>query len=139
MLKFMYLDVEPTRAPSFLFFTVCRILRSNVRGLSKMLSDLNMTFSQYDDISLVETLVSDLCHVSDSLVPGFGHTVLCRDRMSRALGLATYMRDEYGAFRQHEFSCDCSEMLVFRVCGAKQNFYVFSLYHNPDLDDWIYD
>ena len=25
------------------------------------------------------------------------------------------------------------------VCGARQNFYVFSLYHNPDLDDRIYD
>ena len=30
-------------------------------------------------------------------------------------------------------------MLVFRVSGARQNFYVFSLYCNPDLDDWIYD
>ena len=25
------------------------------------------------------------------------------------------------------------------MCGARQNFYVFSLYHNPDLDDRIYD
>ena len=30
-------------------------------------------------------------------------------------------------------------MLVFRVCGARENFYVFSLYRNPDLDDHIYD
>ena len=30
-------------------------------------------------------------------------------------------------------------MLVFRVCGARQNFYVFSMYHKPDLDDQIYD
>ena len=30
-------------------------------------------------------------------------------------------------------------MLVFRVCGARQNFYVFSVYSNPDLDDQIYD
>ena len=30
-------------------------------------------------------------------------------------------------------------MLVFRVCGARQNFYMFSLYRNPDLDDRIYD
>ena len=30
-------------------------------------------------------------------------------------------------------------MLVFRVCGARQNFYVFSLYRNPDLDDRIYE
>ena len=29
--------------------------------------------------------------------------------------------------------------LVFRVCGARQNFYVFGLYRNPDLNDRIYD
>ena len=30
-------------------------------------------------------------------------------------------------------------MLVFRVCDARQNFYVFSLYRNPNLHDRIYD
>ena len=30
-------------------------------------------------------------------------------------------------------------MLVFRVSVARQNFYVFSLYRYPDLDDRIYD
>ena len=30
-------------------------------------------------------------------------------------------------------------MLVFRVCGVRQNLYVFSLYLNPDLDDRIFD
>ena len=30
-------------------------------------------------------------------------------------------------------------MLVFRVCGVRQNFYVFSLYRNPYLDDQIFD
>ena len=30
-------------------------------------------------------------------------------------------------------------MLVFRVCGVKQNQYVYSLYRNPDLDDQIFD
>ena len=30
-------------------------------------------------------------------------------------------------------------MLVFRVCGVKQNLYVFCLYRNPDLDDRILD
>ena len=29
-------------------------------------------------------------------------------------------------------------MLGKSECGARQNFYVFSLYHNPDLDDRIY-
>ena len=30
-------------------------------------------------------------------------------------------------------------MMVFMVCGVKQNFYVFSLYRNPGLDDPIFD
>ena len=30
-------------------------------------------------------------------------------------------------------------MLVVRVCGLRQNFYVYSLYRNPDQDDCIYD
>ena len=30
-------------------------------------------------------------------------------------------------------------MLVVRVCGLRQNFYLYSLYCNPDQDDRIYD
>ena len=30
-------------------------------------------------------------------------------------------------------------MLVVRVCGVRQNHYVFSLYRNPDVDDRIFD
>ena len=28
---------------------------------------------------------------------------------------------------------------VFRVCGVRQNLYVYSLYRNPDRDDRIFD
>ena len=59
--------------------------------------------------------------------------------MPRASGMAAYVRDGYGAFREPKFECGCCEMLVFRVCGARQNFYVFSLFRNPDLDDRTYD
>ena len=51
--------------------------------------------------------------------------------------MAAYERDGYGPFRQPKFEYGCCEMLVFRVCGATENFYVFSLYRNPDLDDRI--
>ena len=30
-------------------------------------------------------------------------------------------------------------MLDFRVSGVRQNLYVFSLYRNPDIDDWVFD
>ena len=29
--------------------------------------------------------------------------------------------------------------MVFRVCGARQKLYLFSLYRNPDRDDRIFD
>ena len=74
------------------------------------------------------------------LVPGFGRPVLlCLGKMPRARGMAAYVRDGYGEFRQPRFECGCCEMLVFRVCGVRQNIYVYSLYRNPDLDDRIFD
>ena len=59
--------------------------------------------------------------------------------MPRARGIAAYVRDGYGVFRQPKFECGCCEMLVFMVSGVRQNFYVFNLYRNPDLDDPIFD
>ena len=99
-----------------------------------------MASSQYDILLCSETLVSDSRHVSELLVSGFGRPVLlCQGRMPRARGMAAYVRDGYGVFRQPKFECGCCEMLVFRVCGVRQDLYVFSLYRNPDLDDRIFD
>ena len=58
-----------------------------------------------------QTLVSDMRHVSEVLVPGFGRPVLlCRGMMPRAHGMAAYVRDDYGSFRQPKFECGCGEM-----------------------------
>ena len=104
------------------------------------LSDLTVASSRYDILLCSETLVSDMRHVSELLVPGsvslsscVGAGCLWPDR-----GMASYVRDGYGAFRQPKFECGCCEMLVFRVCGLRQNLYVFSLYRNPDLNDRIF-
>ena len=79
-------------------------------------------------------------HVSELLVPEFGRPVfLCRCRIPRARGMAAYVRDGYEAIRKPKFECGCCKMLVLRVCGARQNLNVFSLFHNPDLDDRIFD
>ena len=59
--------------------------------------------------------------------------------MTRARGKAAYVQDGYGAFRQPKFECGYCEMLVFRVCGGRKNVYVYSLYRNRDLDNWIFD
>ena len=134
-LRLRFPDVETNPGPRRPVATSCRILYSNVRGLSGNLSDLAVASSQYDILLCSETLVSDLRHVSELLVPG----LLCRGKLPRARGMAAYVRDGYGAFRQPKFECGCCETLVVRVCGLTQNFYVYSLYRNPDLEDRIYD
>ena len=56
--------------------------------------------------------------------------------------MAAYVRDGYGAFRgfrQSKFESGCCEMVVFRVCGVRQNLYLISLYRNLNPDDRIFD
>ena len=139
-LRLRFLDVETNPGPRRPGPADCRILCSNVRDLAENLSDLTVTSSQYDILLCSETLVSDMRHVSEVLVPGFCSPVLlCRGEMPRARMMAAYVREGYGAFRQPKFECGCCEMLVFRVCGVRHNIYVYSLYRNPDLDDRFFD
>ena len=122
------LDVETNPGPRRPVPAVCRILCSNVRGLSGNLSDLAVASSQYDILLCSETLVSDMRHEAELLVPRFGRPVLlCQGKIPRARGMAAYARDGYGAFRQPKFECGCCEMLVFRVCGVRQRSCVQSL------------
>ena len=115
-LRLWFPDVETNPGPRRPVATNCRILCSNVQGLSGNLSDMAVASSQYDILLWSETLVSDLRHVSELLVPGFGCPVLsCRGKLPRARGMAAYVRDGYGAFRQPKFECGCCEMLVVRV------------------------
>ena len=127
-LELRFLDVETNPGPQRPVPGVCRILCSNVRGLSKNLSDVTVALSQYGFLLCSETLVLDRHHISELLVPEFGcPALLCWDGMQRARGMAAYVRDGYGTFCKPKFECGCCEMLVFRVCGARLNFYVFSL------------
>ena len=64
-------DVETNPGPRQPVPTVCRLLCSNVRGLAGNLSDLTVASSQYDILLCSKTLVSDMRHVSELLVPGF--------------------------------------------------------------------
>ena len=82
------MDVETNPGPQRPVPDVCRILCSNVRRLARNLSDMTVASSQHDKLLCSETLVSDMRHVSDVLVPGFGHPVLlCRGKMFRARGM----------------------------------------------------
>ena len=139
-LRLRFLDVESSPGPRRHVPDVSRILCSNVRGLAGNHSDLTVASSQYDILLFSETLVLDMRNVSEILVPGFGRPVLlCWGKTPRARGMAVYVLDGYKALRQPKFGCGCCEIMVFMVCGVRQNLYVFSLYHKPDLDDWIVD
>ena len=91
-LRLRFPDVETNLGPRRPVPASCRVLCSNVRGLSRNLSDLTVAASQYDILLCSETLVSDLCPVSELLVPGFGRPVcLCRGKLPRARGMAAYV------------------------------------------------
>ena len=70
-LRLQFLDVETNPGPRLPVPAVCRILCSNVRGLAGNLSDLIVASFHYDILLCSETLVSDMRHVSEVLVPGF--------------------------------------------------------------------
>ena len=100
---------------------------SNVWGLAWNLRYLTVALSLYDILLCSETFVSDMCRVSELLVPVFGSPVLCWGKMPRARGMTAYIRDGCGAICQPKFKCGCCEMLVFMVCGVTQNLYLYSL------------
>ena len=82
-----FLDVETNLGQHRPVPAVCRILCSNVRGVAGNLSDLTMASSQYDILLCSETLVSDVHHVSEVLVPGFCHpALLCQARSLGHMG-----------------------------------------------------
>ena len=98
-----------------------------------------MAASQYDILLGSETLVSDMPHVSELLVPGFGRPALsCRTaaRCRRSEGLlhTCEIVMEY-------FAKTCFNVVVgkFAFLGfvVRERTYEFSLHLNPDLDDRI--
>ena len=103
-MRLRFLDVETNPSPHHPVPAVCRILCSNVRDLAGNLSDLTVASSQYDILLCSETLVSDIRHLSEVLVPDFCRPVLsCQGKMPQAHGMAAYVRDGYGAFHQSKF------------------------------------
>ena len=88
-LRLRFLDVETNPGLWCPVPAVCRLLCSNVWGLARNFSDLAMAFYQYDILFRSVSLVTDMRHVSEFLVPSFGCPVLlCRGKMPRTRGMA---------------------------------------------------
>ena len=116
----------------------CRLLYCNIRGLHKNIQDLITNSRHYDILCCSETLVSNIRHVSELIIPGFRNPIILRrDAFPRTRGMALYVRSDFLATHKIAFECKCHEMQVFKVSGKHNNFYICSLYRNPDLDDSI--
>ena len=63
--RFQFLDVETNPAPWCPVPGVCRILCSNVWGLTRNINHQTMASSQYNILFSSETLVSEMHHMSD--------------------------------------------------------------------------
>ena len=108
-----------------------------MRGLAWNLSNLTVASYQYSILICSETFgYASRVGVARSRFRSPCLVVSGQDASVR--WIAAYVRDGYGAFRQPKFECGCCEILFFRVCGVRQNLYVYSLYRNPDLDDRIF-
>ena len=66
-LELRFPDVDTNPGPRRPVPMACRMLCSNVRGLSKNLSDVTVASAQYDLLLCSETLVSDRHHMSELL------------------------------------------------------------------------
>ena len=133
-------DVEVNPEPTFCRRWQCRMLYSNIRGLHANLNDLMVSSRQFDILFCSETLVSNLRAPKELLIPGFKqpHLLKQNDRR-RDQGMAAYIRKGFPASQKTNYECDCHEVLVLKVCGKHSNFYLFSIYRNPDADDEIFD
>jgi len=136
-----YPDVEVNPGPRTVRRRACRILCSNIRGLYANLNDLSVAASSYDLVLCSETLVSGHRHSSELAVPYFSRPVLrLHDPAVRgSRGLAAYVREGRCVSRQKIYECQCCEFIVMRVCGSVRNFYIFSVYRSPSIDNKIFD
>ena len=75
-LRLRFFDVEKNPGPAHPAPRRCRLLCSNIRGLSGNLADLSVVSAQYDVMLCSETLVSDRRHVSELLILGFGRPIM---------------------------------------------------------------
>ena len=53
--------------------------------------------------------------------------------------MALYIRNDFSATNQRTYECSCHEVQIVKVCGGHSNFYIFSIYRNPDANDSIFD
>ena len=136
-----YPDVEVNPGPPMGARTrKCRILYSNINGLYGNLAELGVVAKGFDIVACAETKVTQRRHSCELRLPGFSSPLqLLRGSRRDGLGLALYVRSGLSVSRQSRFECACCEFMILKVCGVRQNFYIFFVYRSPNADDRMFD
>ena len=71
---------------------------------------------------------------------GFERLIIFRcNGISRAQGMATYIRSGCSASHKTISECGCCEVQIVKVCGKHSHFFMFSVCRNPNAGDGIFD
>ena len=62
-----------------------------------------------------------------------------RNSFPRVCGMCIYVKSGFCATRFKNFECGCHETMVIKIISRFNNFYISSLYRNPNSDIFIYD
>ena len=133
-------DIHQNPGPHQIKNKIGRVAYANVRGLYRNLNDLIVLSSNFDIILCSETLVSNFRNINELLLPNFNKPFLIkRDSRPRARGMALYIRSGFNAQHITKFACTCHEVQLVKIPSRFNNFYIVSIYRNPDLGSELYD
>ena len=131
-------DVELNPRPVNSRNRQCRMLYSNIRGLYGNLDDLIVASKGFDILLCSEALVSNFSHIAELSIPGFKRPILLKhNEINRDQGMAIYIRSGCSASHKASFECGCYEIQIIKMYGKHNNFYLFSVYRNPDVVDGV--
>ena len=112
----------------------------NIRGLHGNLGDLTVASKQFDILLCSKTLVSNMRHDVELSIPSFKRPILLKcSEITRAQGMTTYIRSGCSASHNNILECGCQDVQIIKVCGKQSHFHLFSVYHNLEADDGIFN
>lgn len=118
----------------------CKVLYCNIRGLKSNLSELFLISLKYD-IILFQDAGFWFRHISELMIANFNKLILLwLDSIPKAqMWFCIHSHSFFGASRRMRFECSCDYMTFVQMGSPFNNYYIFSVNCNSDLNNSIYD